>query len=223
MCFISVNSTTVSATRCGARCTSTIFSGARLPVSREGPDWGKALRLLVIYRLLSPGSEWRLPRQWFAATALGDLLGVDARAVQDDTLSRCHDLLLPLKEELFAHLRQRWSDLFGARYEVGLYDLTNTHFECDVPTDETDPRRFGYSRDKRGDCVQVVVALIVTPEGLPAGVRDVSGQPGRAQATKENLGSDPKSFPFLDPSACQCHRVCRETGQPQTKYSFASA
>lgn len=143
------------------------FFGSRLPVSREGTDWEKVLRLLVIYRLLSPGSEWRLHRQWFATTALGDLLGVDARAVPDDTLYRCHDLLLPLKEELFSHLKQRWSDLFGARYEVVRYDLTSTYFECDVPSDETDSRRFGYSRDKRSDCVQVVVALVVTPEGLP--------------------------------------------------------
>lgn len=143
------------------------FFGARLPVSREGTDWEKVLRILVIYRLLSPGSEWRLHRHWFATTALADLLGVDERAVQDDTLYRCHDLLLPLKEELFGHLRERWSDLFGVRYEVLLYDLTSTYFECDVPADESDPRRFGYSRDRRGDCVQVVVALVVTPEGLP--------------------------------------------------------
>ncbi len=143
------------------------FFGARLPVSREDTDWEKVLRILVIYRLLSPGSEWRLHRHWFATTALADLLGVDERAVQDDTLYRCHDLLLPLKEDLFGHLRQRWSDLFGVRYEVLLYDLTSTYFECDVPADENDPRRFGYSRDRRGDCVQVVVALVVTPEGLP--------------------------------------------------------
>jgi hypothetical protein len=143
------------------------FFGARLPETREGTDWEKVLRILVIYRLLSPGSEWRLHRHWFATTAMADLLKVDARAVQDDTLYRCHDLLLPLKEELFAHLRQRWSDLFGARYEVLLYDLTSTYFECDVPGEPADPRRFGYSRDKRSDCVQVVVALVVTPEGLP--------------------------------------------------------
>jgi hypothetical protein len=143
------------------------FFGARLAVSREATDWEKVLRILVIYRLLSPGSEWRLHRHWFSTTALGDLLGVDERAVQDDTLYRCHDLVLPLKEELFGHLRQRWSDLFGARYEVLLYDLTSTYFECEVPADENDPRRFGYSRDKRGDCVQVVVAVVVTPEGLP--------------------------------------------------------
>ena len=91
----------------------------------------------MIYRLLAPGSEWRLHRHWFSTTALPDLLGVDARAAQDDTLYRCHDLLLPHKEELFAHLRQRWSDLFGARYEVLLYDLTSTYFECDVPDDAT--------------------------------------------------------------------------------------
>jgi len=143
------------------------FFGARLPITRETTDWEKVLRILTIYRLLSPGSEWRLHRIWFGTTALADLLGVDARAVQDDTLYRCHDLLLPLKEELFAHLRQRWSDLFGARYEVLLYDLTSTYFECEVPDDENDPRRFGYSRDKRSDCVQVVIALVVTPEGLP--------------------------------------------------------
>lgn len=143
------------------------FFGARLPVSREDTDWEKVLRILVIYRLLSPGSEWRLHRHWFATTALADLLGVDGRAVQDDTLYRGHDRLLAHKEDLFAHLRARWSDLFGARYEVLLYDLTSTYFECDVPPDESDPRRFGYSRDRRGDCVQVVVALVVTPEGLP--------------------------------------------------------
>lgn len=143
------------------------FFGSRLPPNREGTDWEKVLRILVIYRLLAPGSEWRLHRHWFSTTAMADLLDVDARAVQDDTLYRCHDLLLAHKEDLFAHLRQRWSDLFGVRYEVVLYDLTSTYFECDVPDNEADPRRFGYSRDKRGDCVQVVVALVVTPEGLP--------------------------------------------------------
>lgn len=143
------------------------FFAQRLGVSREGTDWEKVLRILGIYRLISPGSEWRRQRHWFATTALSDLLGVDGRAVGDDTLYRCLDLLLPHKEELFGHLKNRWSDLLGACFAVLLYDLTSTYFECDVPVDEADPRRFGYSRDRRGDCVQVVVALIVTPEGLP--------------------------------------------------------
>lgn len=99
------------------------FFGPRLPVNREGTDWEKVLRIVVIYRLLSPGSEWRLHRHWFGTTALADLLDVDDRSVQDDTLYRCHDLLLEHKEDLFKHLRQRWSDLFAARYEVLLYDL----------------------------------------------------------------------------------------------------
>jgi hypothetical protein len=143
------------------------FFAPRLGCSREGTDWEKVLRLLTLYRLLSPGSEWRLHRHWFGTTALADLLGVDDRHAQDDTLYRGLDGLLEHKDALFAHLRGRWSDLFSAKFDVLLYDLTSTYFECDVPAEETDPRRFGYSRDKRSDCVQVVVALVVTPEGLP--------------------------------------------------------
>jgi transposase len=77
------------------------------------------------------------------------------------------DKVLKHKEELFGHLRQRWQDLFGARFDVLLYDLTSTYFESDPPFEETDKRQFGYSRDKRSDCVQVVIGLIVTPEGFP--------------------------------------------------------
>jgi transposase len=143
------------------------FFAERLGCSREDTAWEKVLRTLTIYRLLSPGSEWRLHRHWFATTALPDLLGVDERVVQPATLYRCHDLLLAHKEALFAHLRQRWSDLFAASYDILLYDLTSTYFECDVPEAENDPRKFGYSRDRRSDCVQVVIAMVVTPEGLP--------------------------------------------------------
>jgi len=143
------------------------FFAERLGCSREDTAWEKVLRTLTIYRLLSPGAEWRLHRHWFATTALPDVLGVDERVVQPATLYRCHDLLLAHKEALFAHLRQRWSDLFAASYDILLYDLTSTYFECDVPEDENDPRKFGYSRDRRSDCVQVVIAMVVTPEGLP--------------------------------------------------------
>jgi transposase len=143
------------------------FFAARLGCSREDTDWGKVLRALTIYRLLSPGSEWRLHRHWFATTALPDLLEVDASVAQPATLYRCHDRLLEHKEALFAHLRERWADLFAARYDILLYDLTSTYFECDLPEADNDPRQFGYSRDRRSDCVQVVIALVVTPEGLP--------------------------------------------------------
>ncbi len=84
-----------------------------------------------------------------------------------DHRQRCLDKLLPHKADLFSHLRRRWQDLFGARFDVLLYDLTSTYFESEPPAEETDKRRYGYSRDKRSDCVQVVIALIVTPEGFP--------------------------------------------------------
>lgn len=137
------------------------FFGARLPLSREGTDWEKVLRILAIYRLLSPGSEWRLHRHWFATTALGDLLGVDGRAVQDDTLYRCLDLLLPHKEALFGHLRQRWSDLFGARYEVLLYDLTSTYFEGQGPPGLG---AHGRSRDGKPRQRQVLVGVVMVED-----------------------------------------------------------
>ena len=170
------------------------FFAARLGVSREGTDWEKVLRLLTLYRLLSPGSEWRLHRQWFATTACADLLGVDERLAQDDTLYRGLDGLLELKDDLFAHLRRRWSDLFGAKFDVLLYDLTSTYFECDVPADETGPRRFGYSRDKRGDCVQVIVALVVTPEGLPLAYETFPGNTADKTTLRDMLALIQKRY-----------------------------
>jgi hypothetical protein len=143
------------------------FWACRLPISREGTRWADILRTLVCYRLIDPGSEWRLHRLWFEQSAMADLLGSDYGLVEKNALYRCLDKLLAHKAELFSHLRERWQDLFGTRFEVLLYDLTSTYFESDPPDDENDKRRYGYSRDKRNDCVQVVIALIVTPEGFP--------------------------------------------------------
>src|SRR5580704_14156112 len=97
------------------------------------------------------------PGQWFEQSAMGDLLDEDFSLVEKNALYRCLDKVLKQKERLFGHLRQRWQDLFGARFEVLLYDLTSTYFESDPPFEETDKRQFGYSRDKRPDCVQVVI------------------------------------------------------------------
>ena len=121
----------------------------------------------MAYRLIAPGSEWRLHRQWFERSALADLLGADFGLAEIHKLYACHDHLLAHKQALFDHLVVRWRDLFNASFEVLLYDLTSTYFEADPPFPEGDKRRFGYSRDKRSDCVQVIIALIVTPEGLP--------------------------------------------------------
>lgn len=139
----------------------------QLPKSRKGTRWDQVLLVLVAYRLLSPGSEWRLHRQWFDRSALADLLGADAGLAEIHKLYACHDKLLEHKTALFDHLVGRWRDLFNVDFDVLLYDLTSTYFEADPPFGEQDKRRFGYSRDKRPDCVQVVIALVITPEGLP--------------------------------------------------------
>ena len=149
------------------------FWARRLPASRKGTDWVNVLKTLVAYRLIDPGSEWRLHRQWYAGTAIGDLLGEDLAVAQPDTLYRCLDKLVEHKAALFGFLTERWQALFGARFEVLLYDLTSTYFECDPP--EAGKRRYGYSRDKRSDCVQVVIALIVTPEGFPLAYEVMAG------------------------------------------------
>ena len=143
------------------------FWSERLHASREGTDWKSILQVLVIYRLLDPGSEWRLHRQWWASTALDELLGLPWEVLDKDCLYRCLDQLLQHREPLFKHLRGRWQDLFGAKFDVLLYDLSSTYCESDPPFPEGDKRRYGYSRDKRPDCVQVIIALIVTPEGYP--------------------------------------------------------
>ncbi len=143
------------------------FWSERLAASRKGTRWDQVLFVLATYRLLSPGSEWRLHRQWFEHSALADLLGADAGLAEIHKLYRCHDLVLAHKEALFEHLVGRWRDLFNARFDVLLYDLTSTYFESDPPFAEDDKRRYGYSRDHRPDCVQVIIALVVTPEGLP--------------------------------------------------------
>ena len=143
------------------------FWRPRLGLSREGTDWEHVLETLCCYRLLDPGSEWRLHRSWFERSAMADLLGEDFALAAKDTLYRCLDHLLEHQHALFDHLSAKWKGLFGVDFEVLLYDLTSTYFESDPPATEHSKRKFGYSRDKRPDCVQVVIALVITPEGFP--------------------------------------------------------
>jgi transposase len=139
----------------------------QLPASREGTSWYHVLMVLCAYRLIDPGSEWRLHREWYQRSAMGDLLGEDYALAAKDNLYRCLDRLVKQKRALFSFLRQRWEDLFGVPFDVLLYDLTSTYFESSPPFPEGDKRKYGYSRDKRSDCVQLVIALVVTPEGFP--------------------------------------------------------
>ena len=149
------------------------FWSGKLPPGREGVAWPQVLELLVVNRLIEPGSEFRVHRHWFDHSAMDVLLGQDFAIAEKDRLYRCLDRVLEHKQELFVHLQQRWKDLFDAEFDLLLYDLTSTYVEGEA---EQNPKaRYGYSRDKRPDCKQVVIALIVTPAGLPLAYEVMAG------------------------------------------------
>jgi hypothetical protein len=124
-------------------------------------------------------------RHWFAASALDELLGVDFQAVAKDRLYRCLDRLVAHKDDLFQFLQQRWKTLFDARFDILLYDLTSTYFEglCE----EIPKAKHGYSRDGRPDCRQVVIALVVTADGLPLAHEVLSGNTADKTTLKDFL------------------------------------
>src|SRR5215469_4318323 len=149
------------------------FWQQRLPEAREAVSWEKVLRLLVANRLLDPGSEFRVHRQWFVDSAMDELLETDFAVAEKDRLYRCLDRVLEHKQELFVWLKQKWADLFDADFEVLLYDLTSTYFEGEM---EQNPKaKRGYSRDQRPDCLQLVIALVVTPDGFPLAYEVMKG------------------------------------------------
>lgn len=171
------------------------FWSDRLAVSRKSTRWDEILQVLVCYRLIAPGSEWRLHRTWFGNSAMADLLGGNLGLAEAHKLYACHDLLLEHKEALFAHLVGRWRDLFNADFDVLLYDLTSTYFEVnasDLP--EGSKRRHGYSRDKRPDCPQVVIALVVTPEGLPMAYEVLPGNTADSKTLRLFLGKIERQY-----------------------------
>jgi len=141
------------------------FWDSCLQSSRSEVSWSKVLQLLVIHRLIDPGSEFRLHRQWFDRSAMDQLLAVDFRIAAKDRLYRCLDRILEHKRQFFRHLQTCWQDLFCSTFDVLLYDLTSTYFEGLCA--QNPKAKHGYSRDSRPDCRQVVIALIITPDGLP--------------------------------------------------------
>ena len=149
------------------------FWKMQLDDHRGEVPWAKVLQLLVINRLIDPGSELRIHRQWFLRSAMDELLEVDFAVAGKDRLYRCLDHILPHKDALCRHLADRWKTLFDSSFDVLLYDLTSTYFEglCE----EIPKARHGYSRDGRPDCRQVVIALVITPDGLPLAYEVLAG------------------------------------------------
>jgi transposase len=126
---------------------------------------------------------------------MGDLLGADfGQLAESHRLYDCHDLILEHKGALFDHLTERWKDLFNAKFDVLLYDLTSTYFESEPPFPEEDKRKFGYSRDKRSDCVQVVIGLIVTPEGFPLAYEVMRGNTSDKKTLQDFLEKIEKQY-----------------------------
>jgi transposase len=161
------------------------FWQERLPDGRESVSWEKVLQLLVVNRLIDPGSELRVHRHWFLQSAMDELLAVDFAVAEKDRLYRCLDLLLAHKQELFVWLRQKWADLFHADFEVLLYDLTSTYFEGEMK--ENPKAKRGYSRDSRPDCLQVVIALVVTTDGFPLAYEVMDGNTSDRATLREFL------------------------------------
>ena len=149
------------------------FWQRKLPEGREAVSWEKVLQLLVVNRLIDPGSELYVHRHWFLHSAMDELLGIDFAVAEKDRLYRCLDRVIAHKKDLFVWLRQRWSDLFQADFEVLLYDLTSTYFEGAM--EENPKAKRGYSRDGRPDCLQVVIALVVTTDGFPLAYEVMNG------------------------------------------------
>ncbi len=154
-----------------------------MPAGREDVPWSIMSLVLVICRLCDPGSELRIAEHLYERSALSDLLGVGADKINDDRLYRALDELLPHKAELEKHLKQRLGELFGLEYDLLLYDMTSTYFEgqCEA----NDQAKRGYSRDKRSDCKQVCIALVVSRCGMPLGYELFAGNKADVTSVKE--------------------------------------
>jgi transposase len=147
--------------------------------------WAKVVELLAVNRLIAPRSELFVHEKWFAQTSMSTLLESDARVADKDRLYRALDRMVEHKDALEKHLGDRWRDLFGAGFDVLLYDLTSTYFEGEA--EEVDKARRGYSRDHRSDCKQVVIALVVTAEGFPLSYEVFAGNRADVSTLDEML------------------------------------
>lgn len=154
-----------------------------LPVGREDVPWSMMALTLVLMRLCEPSSELHIAEHSYERSVLGDLLGIPADKVNDDRLYRALDKLLPHKEEMEKQLKLRLGELFQLEYDLLLYDITSTYFEGTCEDNEA--ARFGYSRDKRSDCKQVCIGLVVSREGMPLGYELFAGNRADVSTVKE--------------------------------------
>lgn len=149
------------------------FWSGRIDTAKSPVPYSKVLKLLTVNRLIKPGSEFYVHHHWFDQTAMDFLLDCDFQVADKNRLYRCLDRILPYKDELCQYLKEQWQSMFKLEYDVLLYDLTSTYFEglC-----KGNPKaKFGHSKDRRSDCRQVLIALVVTPEGFPINYEVLAG------------------------------------------------
>ena len=149
------------------------FLKRTIPTGREDVPWSMTALILVIARLCEPSSELQIAEHFYRKTALCDLLGVPVEKVDDNRLYRALDKLLPHKRELEIFLKEKLGELFELEYDLLLYDVTSTYFEGEAKANPLAQR--GYSRDKRGDCKQVCIGLVVSRCGMPLGYEVFAG------------------------------------------------
>jgi transposase len=159
---------------------------------REEIPWPTVACILTLARFCAPSSELQISDSWYGKTALDDLVGVAPEKVNDDRLYRALDALLPKKDALFAHLQQTYGELFGATFDILLYDITSTYFEGAGEANRQ--ARRGYSRDKRSDCLQVCIGLVVTPEGLPVAYEVFDGNRADVTTVEEMIDAMREKF-----------------------------
>ena len=148
--------------------------------------------ILTIARFCEPSSELHIETTWYRRTALEDLLGVAVEKIHTDRLYAGLDWLLPHKEAIEKHLKERLGDLFDLKYELLLYDVTSTYFEGQCAANSLAQR--GYSRDSRPDCLQVCIGLVVTDDGLPLGYEVFAGNRNDATTVEEIVEAMEKKY-----------------------------
>jgi transposase len=149
------------------------FFSDHIRKGREKIPWSSMALVLVICRLCRPSSELHIAEHYFEQTALADLLGIPVNRINENRLYRVLDKVLPYKEELEKHLKEKAGSLFNLDYDLFLYDVTSTYFEGESSGNPLAQR--GYSRDHRGDCKQVCIGLVVTKDGFPLGYEVFAG------------------------------------------------
>lgn len=168
---------------------------------REEINWADMFCLLTLARFCKPSSELAIAESWYEKTALEDLLGISVKKVNDDRLYRTLDELLPHKDEVCSHLQEQYTDWFGSKFDFLFYDITSTYFEGQCP--HNPQAKFGHSRDKRKDCKQVCIGLVVNMEGLPVGYevfdgnrRDVTALEDMVELMEDRYGKAQRVWVF---------------------------